>query len=123
MSIYPFNTSKAPSKAYPKLLSYYSLNNICVVLCSSAMAIAKGLRRTYDDTMIKKTALLAAQAKHIPEALSAVGVGVYNDYQRYQSCVKKGQSPSVCKQIAKRTGIIEQVGTMDILFDIYCGIY
>ncbi|KAK3728399.1 hypothetical protein QZH41_017637, partial [Actinostola sp. cb2023] len=70
------------------------------------MAVAKGMRRTYNDRLIKETAILAARSKRIPEALSALGVGMFNDFQRYNNCIKK-RRPN-CRRI-KTNGIAEQL--------------
>lgn len=71
------------------------------------MAIAKGMRRHYSDSMIRDTAAKAALAKRTPEALSALGVGLFNDYQTYNKCIKRNEGR--CKNKVKKTGIVEKV--------------
>lgn len=70
-----------------------------------AMAEAHGMQRTFSDRLIKSTALLAARSKKITQALSAVGFGLYNDFQKYKHCKKRAGS----QKCATPSGIVDQV--------------
>ncbi|EDO42254.1 predicted protein [Nematostella vectensis] len=76
---------------------------------NKAMAEAQGRRLSFDPTFLKTVTKLAVDANEMKKARDALGFGMYEDFKKYQACMKSG---SRHKCGPSSSGIVAQIRSL-----------